>query len=79
MRARARKAYRQGAVSPDEEVPRHRKKRTKKHRHIHKWTEWKLLREEPNYWWPARRYRRTVRVLSRRCERCGHVETRRDY
>ena len=77
-RGRVRKAARSMPLTPEEESLPHRSKRSKRGRHVHRWTEWRLLREEPNYWWPARRYRRTVRVLTRRCERCGHVETRRE-
>lgn len=76
-RARARKDYRQGAVPPDEEVPRHRKKGPKP-KHVHKWGEWTVLREERHLWWP--RYRkRIVEVRQRRCRRCGHVETRTNW
>lgn len=76
-RGRAKKAYRSMPALPDEEVPKHRSKRKHKKRHVHKWTEWKLLREEKRWrWWVKPRKLQSIYWHQRRCERCGTVETK---
>jgi len=67
-----KKAYRAMALTPDEEVPRGRMKKARRKKHVHKWGEWTLLREEvQRVWWSRPRTRRTVYTYSRSCKKCG--------
>jgi len=67
------KAYRQMALRPEEEVPKHRSSRKKKTKHVHKWGEWiqegKTIRRR---WSTSYRSSITVFKWVRICKRCGH-------
>lgn len=72
------RAYRQLPLLPEEEVPRHRRARKHRSRHVHKWTEWKFLRSVLWYsWW--RKKRVETKYYIRSCKRCGHKDQRIDH
>ena len=72
-----RKAYRQMSLTEGEEVPRHRSRRGRKPKHVHKWGPWNRLCEETRHSlrWTGKGYRAgspyTVYVFTRSCKRCG--------
>ena len=67
-----KKAYRAMALTPDEEVPRHRSPRKNKKKHVHKWGEWSLVGKEIRRPWYGKRIPFTVYKWVRLCKRCGH-------
>lgn len=82
-RGRMHKAYRSMALTPDEEIPRHRRSRKDRKKHIHKWGPWSLLRTEWRYGYTFNpdtgNYRRNktpdpLYILERVCKKCGHKD-----
>lgn len=74
-----KKAYRQMALTPEEEVPRHKASRKKKPKHVHKWGEWIKVGETTRRPWVRGKSGNFKRgreyVMSkwvRTCKKCGH-------
>jgi len=75
----ARRAYRQMPLAPEEEVPRRGARRRRK-KHVHRWGEPVVLREEVRRVWGrswAHTGHRAVKIRQRTCKRCGQKETDR--
>lgn len=80
-RGRMHKAYRNMNLTPEEEVPRHRRCRKGRKRHVHKWGPWRLLRGEerrrwtrgPSGYWRSRS-KYTTYLHERACKKCGLKE-----
>jgi hypothetical protein len=74
-RGRARKAYRSMPATPDEEVPRHRRSRKNRKKHVHKWGEWQ---KNGTYKKPVWGHGKIVYVVApkwyRVCKKCGYKE-----
>ena len=66
-----KKAYNAMALTPDEEVPRHRSPRKKKKKHFHKWGEWTLVGKETRSNWFGKKSPYTVYNWVRVCKKCG--------
>ncbi len=69
-----KKAYGAMALTPDEEVPRHRKSRKNKKKHVHKWGEWTLVGKELRRSWWKKIKPFTVYKWSRSCKKCGYKD-----
>ncbi len=75
-----KKAYNAMALTPDEEVPRHRKSRKNKKKHVHKWGEWTLIGKEKRYpfygtlWFGKKKVPYTVYKWVRACKKCGYKD-----
>jgi hypothetical protein len=81
-RRRAHKAYKQMALRPEEEVPRHRSPRKSKKKHVHKWGEWIVEGIYLKTIWHRTRskikYVETPKRV-RICKKCGHRDREPRY